>query len=230
MFEGPRAPDDVLEFLAMARTPRARATRKLADVLRRLAAGEPPLDRVRSAWVFGSWARGAPTVGDIDLIVQIDEDREPGQQAPDAYYRRAHPYAEIVAAIGCGRSSIVTVDVQPIFEPDPQPVSPWRLARLTAAREPADGLSVPTLSRWDASSRATDSVHSPNWCGFAVTAPRTSPPNWTASRKSPTRVAMSAQQPSPSRTTFSTARRADRVSRGSPNPRGQSRRPPLPSG
>jgi predicted nucleotidyltransferase len=80
-----RAPDDVLQFMARRRTPRRRAT-KLADVLKRLAAGEPPLDRVRAAWVFGSWARGAATVGDIDLIVQVDEERDPRRQALDAYY------------------------------------------------------------------------------------------------------------------------------------------------
>ena len=141
-----RAPDDVLDFLARTRTPRRRATRKLTDVLGRLAVGDPPLDRVRAAWVFGSWARGAATVGDIDLIVEVDEARDPGRQALDAYYRRAHPYAEIVAAMGCGGSSMVAITVQPVFEPDPQPVSPWRLVRLKDAAEPVTEMAVPELA------------------------------------------------------------------------------------
>jgi hypothetical protein len=115
-------------------------------VLKRLAAGEPPLDRVRAAWVFGSWARGAATVGDIDLIVQVDEERDPGRQALDAYYRRAHPYAEIVAAMGCGGSSMVTVDVEPVFAPRPQPVSAWRLQRLKHAGAAVTGMAVPELA------------------------------------------------------------------------------------
>jgi hypothetical protein len=115
-------------------------------VLKRLADGEPPLDRVRAAWVFGSWARGAATVGDIDLIVQVDEERDPRSQALDAYYRRAHPYAEIVAAMGCGGSSVVTVDVEPVFAPRPQPVSPWRLERLKHADAAVIGMAVPELA------------------------------------------------------------------------------------
>jgi hypothetical protein len=117
----PVATDDVLEFLAQRRTPRARATKKLEDVLARLVAGEPPLDRLRTAWVLGSYARGALDVGDVDLFVMIDEARSRSQQSLDAYYRRAHPYAEIVKALGCGAGSIVSLDVEPVFEEEHGP-------------------------------------------------------------------------------------------------------------
>jgi len=60
------ASPEVVGFMAAKRTPRARATRKVEAVAHRLIAGEPPLDRARSLWVCGSYARGAPDVGDVD--------------------------------------------------------------------------------------------------------------------------------------------------------------------
>jgi hypothetical protein len=117
------ASPEVTAFMAAKRTPRARATRKIESVARRLIAGEPPLHRARSLWVCGSYARGAPDVGDIDLLLEIDEPREPAKQAIDAYYRRAHPYAEVVKALRCGGGSIVTLAVTPVFQPAPAPIS-----------------------------------------------------------------------------------------------------------
>ncbi|MGH2967804.1 MAG: hypothetical protein ACRDK0_01890, partial [Solirubrobacteraceae bacterium] len=67
-------------------------------------------------------------------------------QALDAYYRRAHPYAELVAAMGCGGSSMVTVDVEPVFAPCSPPVSPWRLERLKRAGAAVTGMAVPELA------------------------------------------------------------------------------------
>src|SRR5579884_53791 len=136
---------DVLAFLAKGRVARDRATRKLTDVLKRLTNGNPPLDRVRAAWIFGSYARGALDIGDIDLIVAIDEPRSPQQQALQSFYRRAHPYAEIVSALGCGGNSYVNVHVEPVFEPEPQPISPWRKARLERAGGPIGTTRVPEL-------------------------------------------------------------------------------------
>ncbi len=120
------ASPEVLGFMAAKRTPRARATRKVEAVAHRLIAGEPPLDRARSLWVCGSYARGAPDVGDVDLLLEIDELRDRAQQAVDAYYRRAHPYAEVVKALGCSGGSIVTVAVTPVFQPAPSLISPER--------------------------------------------------------------------------------------------------------
>jgi hypothetical protein len=120
------ASPEVLEFMAAKRTPRNRATRKIESVAQRLIAAQPPLDRARSLWVCGSYARGAPDVGDVDLLLDIDEPREPGQQAIEAFYRRAHPYAEVVKALGCGGGSMVTLEVTPVFQPVPVPLSPER--------------------------------------------------------------------------------------------------------
>ncbi len=125
----------VAAFMAARRTPRVRATRKVQAVIGRLIAGECPLDRARSLWVCGSYARGAPDVGDIDLLLEIDEPREPGQQGLDAFYRRAHPYAEVVKALGCGGGSIVNLVVIPVFLPAAEPISPERaVAAFPAGR------------------------------------------------------------------------------------------------
>ena len=64
---------------------------------------------------MGSYARGAPDVGDVDLVLEIDEPRSRGQQGLDAFYRRAHPYAEVVTALGCGSGSFVNIEVVPVF-------------------------------------------------------------------------------------------------------------------
>jgi hypothetical protein len=143
-------PADIAEFLKSRRTPRKRATQKLEDVLRRLADGDPPLDRVRNAWVLGSYARGAPDVGDVDLLLEIDEARSRQEQGLQSYYRRAHPYAEVVSALGCGSGSIVNVDVQPVFlegepmsaDPVPEPEQPPMLAHAVTGQpfEPAPAL------------------------------------------------------------------------------------------
>jgi hypothetical protein len=130
-FDDPRAAEvvasrDVAAFMEARRTPRPRATRKVEEVVTRLIAGHPPVDRARDLWVHGSYARGAPDVGDLDLLLAVDEQRDPAQQRLDSYYRGAHPYAEIVKALGCGGSSIVNLDVQPLFAPAPVPISAER--------------------------------------------------------------------------------------------------------
>lgn len=118
--------EDVADFVAARRTPRARARRKLEAVVQRLIDARAPADRARDLWVHGSYARGAPDVGDLDLFLRIDETRDRGRQALDSYYRRGHPYAEIVKALGCGGASIVNLHVEPIFAPALQPISPER--------------------------------------------------------------------------------------------------------
>ena len=67
------ASPEVLGFMAARRTPRARATRKVEAVAHRLIAGGPPLDRARSLWVCGSYARDAPNVRDVDLLLEVDD-------------------------------------------------------------------------------------------------------------------------------------------------------------
>lgn len=170
-------PPEVVEFLQRRRTPRRRATKKILDVLERLVVGEGPLDQIRTVWVMGSYARGAPDVGDVDLVLEIDEPRSVAQQGLDSYYRRAHPYAEVVRALGCGAGSFVNVEVLPVFseghdlsgpvaEPDapplmghvitdepfdPQPILLWlRGEDLAAARARLEGLPlVPGARRFE---------------------------------------------------------------------------------
>jgi hypothetical protein len=132
------ASDEVIAFMAAKRTPRKRATQKLEAVAQRLIDADPPADRGRDLWVSGSYARGAPDVGDIALLLRVDEPKTRQNQALDAYYRRAHPYAQIVKALGCGGGSVVNLDVVPVFEPAPQPIAPER-----AGRRAPKGFQVP---------------------------------------------------------------------------------------
>lgn len=58
---------------------RAEATERLEGLLERLVSGEGDyLPRVSGVWVFGSYARGALQVGDIDLAVEFDQ--TPGER------------------------------------------------------------------------------------------------------------------------------------------------------
>jgi hypothetical protein len=53
---------------------RAEATKRIEGLLERVAAGEGRyLPRVREVFVFGSYARGALEVGDVDLDVEFDQ-------------------------------------------------------------------------------------------------------------------------------------------------------------
>jgi len=133
-------PTDVAAFLAKRQISRARAKRKLADVLSRAATGTPPLDRIREIWAFGSFARGASKVGDIDLYMLVDEPRTPDQFGLDTYYARAQPFSAQIKALGCGGSSLVSVQAQPVFGAAGEPASPERLALMAAARRSIDNL------------------------------------------------------------------------------------------
>jgi len=137
----PVASPEVSAFLAKTRVPRARATRKLHDVLERLAAGASELAAVREVWAFGSYARGAQQVGDVDLYVLVDEGRSREQFGLDAFYGRGRPYASAIKALGCGGSSFVSVQVQPVFNSLAEPLSPERA--LTVA-DPSDPQWSPT--------------------------------------------------------------------------------------
>jgi hypothetical protein len=45
-------------------------------VLRRLVSGDPAHSGVREVWAYGSFARGALQVGDVDLYPLVDDDRD----------------------------------------------------------------------------------------------------------------------------------------------------------
>jgi Nucleotidyltransferase domain len=56
---------------------RAEAARRLAAFLERVVREDGRyLARVREVWVFGSFARGALEVGDVDLAVEFDQTRD----------------------------------------------------------------------------------------------------------------------------------------------------------
>jgi hypothetical protein len=56
---------------------RSQATRRIEDLLGRVANGEGRyLPRVREVWIFGSYARGALEVGDVDLAVEFDQTKD----------------------------------------------------------------------------------------------------------------------------------------------------------
>jgi hypothetical protein len=56
---------------------RSEATRRIEGLLKRVANGEGRyLPRVREVWIFGSYARGALEVGDIDLVVEFDQTKD----------------------------------------------------------------------------------------------------------------------------------------------------------
>lgn len=56
---------------------RSEATKRIDALLGRVATGEGRyLLRVREVWIFGSYARGALEVGDIDLAVEFDQTKD----------------------------------------------------------------------------------------------------------------------------------------------------------
>jgi len=134
----PTTRPDVAAFLEKSRIPRARAAKKLEDVLRRAAAGTPALDRIREIWLFGSFARGAVTVGDVDLHVRIDDSRDQNQFRTDSFWNRTKQFGDHERALGCSGSSFVNIQFEPVFKERREPVSP---ERLTAAGN--DGSRLP---------------------------------------------------------------------------------------
>jgi hypothetical protein len=184
------ASDDVAAFIEARATPRSRATRKLEEVVGRLIAGQPPIDRARDLWVHGSYARGAPDVGDLDLLLAVDEERDPGQQALDSYYRGAHPYAEIVRALGCGGSSIVNLDVQPVS-------LPRRCRSRRTGPRPAfhRATRYPRSRAYVTWSPAICSTPGPDWYGSAATASTTFADGWQPSQRIRARGGLSAPPP-----------------------------------
>jgi hypothetical protein len=132
--EVPQASSDVAAFLAKSKVPRARALKKLGDVLRRAASGHRDLEPVRELWVFGSFARGASQVGDIDVYMLVDESRTVQQFGLDVFYGD-RPFAKQVKAIGCSGASMVSIQPQAVFDEMRDPASPERMTALTAAEQ-----------------------------------------------------------------------------------------------
>jgi hypothetical protein len=56
---------------------RSEATKRIEGLLARVVGGEGSyLLRVREVWIFGSYARGALEVGDVDLAVEFDQTKD----------------------------------------------------------------------------------------------------------------------------------------------------------
>jgi predicted nucleotidyltransferase len=56
---------------------RSEATKRVEGLLARVVGGNGSyLPRVREVWIFGSYARGALDVGDVDLAVEFDQARK----------------------------------------------------------------------------------------------------------------------------------------------------------
>jgi predicted nucleotidyltransferase len=56
---------------------RSEATRRVGGLLERVVSGEGRyLPRVREVWIFGSYARGALEVGNVDLAVEFDQTKD----------------------------------------------------------------------------------------------------------------------------------------------------------
>ncbi|MDP9347518.1 MAG: hypothetical protein M3P44_17755 [Actinomycetota bacterium] len=60
------------------RIPREKATAALTALLETVCAGGPHADCVTAVYVFGSYARGALTVGDVDTDIEYDARLDPG--------------------------------------------------------------------------------------------------------------------------------------------------------
>lgn len=59
------------------RMPREKATAALSALLARICAGGAHADCVTTVYVFGSYARGALTVGDVDVDIEYDARLKP---------------------------------------------------------------------------------------------------------------------------------------------------------
>jgi predicted nucleotidyltransferase len=56
---------------------RSEAAKRINGLLGRVVSGEGCyMPRVRGVWVFGSYARGALEVGDIDVAVEFDQTKD----------------------------------------------------------------------------------------------------------------------------------------------------------
>lgn len=127
----PTLPAEAMEIVARSGIDRGRATRKLRDVLIRAASGTGEAASIRTISVHGSYARGAASVGDIDLTVDIDDPRdERTAQLNDLYarFRGENPDGSLLRELRCSGSSMVNAVVVRRFEDLPEPVPPeeWR--------------------------------------------------------------------------------------------------------
>lgn len=125
----PTLPDEAMEIVARTGIPRARATQKLRDVLERACSGEGTTPSIRTISVLGSYARGASTVGDIDITIDLDDPRDEWTAPVEDYYaivRGRNPHGDLFRDLRCSGSSMVKAAVAQRFGDHPEPVAPER--------------------------------------------------------------------------------------------------------
>ncbi len=86
-------------------------------------------------WVFGSFARGASTVGDVDVLIKVDEARNEQQFVSDSFWGRKRPFADHVRALGAGGASFMSVHPYPVHPTPNGPGEPASLRRRRAFKE-----------------------------------------------------------------------------------------------
>lgn len=85
---------------------RERATMLLGEMLDRLDQGTWPLNLVEEVYLFGSYIRGAPEVGDIDVVVQHTTDERWKQESLDALFNGSDSYVAMRQALRGRRRGI----------------------------------------------------------------------------------------------------------------------------
>jgi predicted nucleotidyltransferase len=70
---------------------REAATLRLEELLTNVAAGGRHAKMVDEVWLFGSYARGAPTPGDVDLEIVITPDEKYQRDEVQAFFGHRHP-------------------------------------------------------------------------------------------------------------------------------------------
>lgn len=120
-------PKEIEALVERARIPRSRATDKLRNVLKLAAEGRDPLSIVRTISVLGSYARGAPSVGDIDLVFEVDDPRDPRRAGLEDYYAGLsgrNPYGALLRALRCSGTSMVSAVIVQRHREEAVPVAP----------------------------------------------------------------------------------------------------------
>ena len=128
--ELPVLPAAARSLVARGAIDRAKATKKLLAVLHDAVAGAAgPLHQIRTISVMGSYARGASRVGDIDLVIEVEDPRDERQARLNDYFdmiRGKNPDTELLRQLRCSGTSMVNAIVVRRYGPCPPPVAPER--------------------------------------------------------------------------------------------------------
>jgi hypothetical protein len=95
--------------MTSARRNRDAATERLRTVLERVCSGGRYESCVTELWVFGSYARGAPRVGDLDLDAELEETTEVAREGVDLMFAGRDPMARFRKALRGNSRSVQLV-------------------------------------------------------------------------------------------------------------------------